>query len=543
MIHVGDTLVDNGFDAFAKRPELEANLAYRTLCALAEEPGRVVVVDRTAERTELDAGRLLTASLALAHRWKKTIPGERVGIVFPPGIGALLANLGVLFAGKTPVNLNFTLSPAANSSCIRRAELETIISAQAMQQKFDSFPWPADVRDLSDERHALGKAGLAAWYAAVKHLPPTLLAKAARIPAEGGDREAGILFSSGSVGEPKGVVLSHRNIIGNCEQINATGILPHDISLLACLPIFHSFGFTVSIWYALINRVRIVTVPSPLEYKKIAQVVEEEKVEVLLGTPTFFRPYLTRIEPGQLESLKFVIAGAEKTPEGFGEQWEARFPGEYLEGYGLTETSPVVGVNMPKMVNPDGSGRRKGAIGKLFPGMQGRIRSLDSYEVVAPTTTGVIEFRGPNIFTGYLGDPEKTQKVLEADGWFATGDLGRFDADGFLYIEGRLSRFSKIGGEMVPHGVVEHHVAQLYGVENSDVPLVAVSGRRDERKGEALVLISAINLESAELREKLMNAGIPNLWVPRHIVRVDSIPTLASGKLDLKQLAAIAERG
>jgi acyl-[acyl-carrier-protein]-phospholipid O-acyltransferase/long-chain-fatty-acid--[acyl-carrier-protein] ligase len=247
-----------------------------------------------------------------------------------------------------------------------------------------------------------------------------------------------------------------------------------------------------------------------------------------------------------LKSLKYAITGAEKTPAGFADLWEKRFGGLYLEGYGLTETSPVVSINLPHTpkgfayVQSDANGSKRGSVGLLLPGHSARIFNPDTMEPVAVTEVGLLLLRGPNIFAGYLNDAERTAEVMH-DGWFVTGDLARFDDEGYLYIEGRLSRFSKIAGEMVPHGTVEQALVEAFDLLDSEVPMLAVGARPDATKGEALVLLAVMDVDLADVREKLSAAGYSNLWIPKVIKQVEAIPTLATGKLDLRGIQALCE--
>ena len=532
--------IDIGEAAFQKRPELESHLAYESFLSLAKKPGRELIVDRTMQRRGMKKGFLLAVSYMLSRRIRGWTSKPRVGILFPPGLGGYIANLAVVLAGKVPVNLNFTLGPASAEACLRKADIDCLLSTERVRQKISGFPWPeSGVVDLVDEMKTLPKAKTLLLLAAIFVCPAKMLASLLKVPRQGGDAEAGLLFTSGSSGEPKGVALTHRNILGNCGQIDASGLLPQDEKLVANLPIFHSFGFTVTLWYPLLRGCGVVTLPSPLEIKKIAEAIKEESASILVGTPTFFKPYLKRVDPELLEPLRYVIAGAEKTPDGFADAWEARFGSTYLEGYGLTETSPVVSVNLPRV--PEGvdypgestDGNRRGSVGRPMPGHAARILNPDTGEDLDVQSVGLLALKGPNIFNGYLDDAERTAEVKDGD-WFITGDLARFDADGFLYIEGRLSRFSKIGGEMVPHGTIEEALNKAYDLLDEEVPLLAVAGRPDEAKGEALVLLTAIDLEADDVRAKLSAAGLTNLWIPREIVRVDSIPILATGKLDLR---------
>jgi acyl-[acyl-carrier-protein]-phospholipid O-acyltransferase/long-chain-fatty-acid--[acyl-carrier-protein] ligase len=533
-------ILDRDKNAFDKEPELELHLAALALKGLARSPFRKLVVDRSQGRKELTSGMVLAVALTMAERWKTTIPDERVGVVFPMGLGSILSNLALTFLDKVPANLNFTAGSDAAQKALELGRIETVLTAAPVKEKVPDFPWPANTIDLIRERTFVDKKAVLKKLGLICLLPNKTLLKKFNVPTQGGEKVAGLLFSSGSTGQAKGIPLTHRNVVANCLQIRDCQLLHRDQTLLACLPPFHSFGFTATLWYSLITGLKLVTYPSPLETRSIATAIEEEKATVLMGTPTFYRPYFKRAEPKQLASLKFVVGGAEKTPPGFAKRWKDTFGSTYLEGYGLTETSPVVGVNLPEMPGRE-SAIRDGSIGKLMPGMRARVVHPTSGEVLPVNQQGVLEVQGANVFRGYLDDPGATEAAFHGD-WFVTGDLARIDSDEFMFIEGRLSRFSKLGGEMVPHGRLEQVVAEVFRLDDAELPMVAVTGVSDEGKGEALVLLSAVEIKAKDLRERLLARGIPNLWIPRKILRVDGIPCLASGKLDLQQLNLLAER-
>lgn len=537
-------MIDHGEEEYQNQTFLRSHLAERSFRALARRPGRSIVIDRTAERRVFSAGKLLAVSMMLSRFWRQTIPGTRVGIILPPGGGAFVTNLAVVFSGKVPVNLNFTAGRSSTESSINRSGIETIITADAVKEKIQDVPWVEDTRDLSREIGKLSKLSILIWMILVRILPVGLLLKLFSIPSEGDSKEAALLFSSGSTGEPKGVILTHRNILSNCQQIADCGLLGKNETVMACLPMFHSFGFTVTLWCPILYDFRVATVPSPLETRRIVQVVKEEKVSIIVGAPTFFRPYFRQAKSDDLKSLNIVIAGAEKTPAGFKERWEEQFGSTYLEGYGLTETSPVVSTNLLESLVPEylpggGPVSRTGSVGRLFPGMAAKIVDPESGKEMPVNEVGILELRGPNIFQGYLGDAEQTRKTIR-NGWLTTGDLARFDDDGFIFIEGRVRRFSKIGGEAVPHGTIEEYIAEAFGISDNECPAIAVTGITDEKKGEALVLLTTEDISVGAVREKLISAGLPNLWIPRKIKKVSEIPCLASGKLDLGTIEKIA---
>lgn len=544
-------LLDLGQAAFDERPQLRRHLGREIVRGLARRPWRVEMVDRTAERRELKAGQILAASAALAQHLKRTVQAKRVGIVLPPGAGSTIANLAVQCAGKVPVNLNFTAGRTAVAHALKAAQIDVVISADAMREKVKDFPWPERTLDFRKEMVALGgKRAILPWLVAAWVLPNQWMADLLGLPKYGDREEAGLLFTSGSSGEPKGVVLSHRNILANCWQISSLSILPDTASILACLPIFHSFGFTVTLWYPMLRGCRVVSVPSPLDTRKIIDAIREEEVSVIVGAPTFLRPLVKKASAADFRSLNLAVSGAEKLPDDLFRAFKEKFHLEIMQGYGLTETSPVSNVNQPHppIATETGTpqaGKLLGSVGRLLPGMTARIVDPETEEMRAATETGMVWLRGSNIFEGYLDDPEKTAAAMR-HGWFVTGDLGRFDEDGFLHIEGRLSRFSKLGGEMVPHGTIEQKIVEAFDLDQSAGYAIAVMGVPDANKGEALVLLTTLEVGVDDLREKLIAVGLPNLWVPRIVERVDSIPVLGTGKLDLNgcrqmALAAVGE--
>jgi len=539
---VREELLKLGEFCFSKRPSLNRHLAEPCVRGLKKRPFATAVVDGL-DHSALSRSKLLGAAAALSRYFRKEFPDERIAIVLPASKGSMVANLAVTLADKVPVDLNFTIGRAANESCCKRANLRVAISATQFRERLKDFPWPERVLKLDDLMPRL-KPQIILWWMISLLVPARLLLRLLKIPKKGGHSEAVLLFTSGSTGDPKGVVVSHRNIVGNVSQFRQLLDATKDDAILASLPFFHTFGSTVTLWYPLIEGVRIVTYPNPLEATKNAALIERYKLTLLLATPTFLRGYLRKVETDKLRSLRLVITGAEKLPFDLAKNFEERFNQRVFEGYGLTETSPVVSVNLPEpepahpgdYVQPSS---RLGSVGKMAPGIAAEIREPETNRKLSLHESGIVWLRGVNIFEGYLRDPERTADVLQ-DGWLKTGDLGRFDEDGFLYIEGRLSRFSKIGGEMVPHEAIENKIVDLLDLSGKDERMVAIVGVQDKAKGEALVLLSAVDVDLAELRKELYASGVPNLWIPKHVQRVETIPVLASGKLDLKKCRELA---
>src|SRR5580704_15164670 len=493
---------------FSRRPSLDRHLAEECVRGLKRRRFATAVIDGT-DHSQLSRAKLLGAAAALSRYLRKEFSDERIAIVLPASKASMLANLAVTLANKVPVDLNFTLGRAANESCCRRANLRVAISATQFMERLKDFPWPERVLKL-DELMPQLKRQIIFWWIVSLLVPARLLLRLLQIPEEGGHKEAVLLFTSGTTGEPKGVVISHRNVVGNVSQFRQLLDAKETDAILASLPFFHTFGSTVTLWYPLIEGARIVTYPNPLEGAKNAALIERYKLTFLLATTTFLRGYLRKAEPDQLRSLRLVITGAEKLPLDLAKAFEERFKQRVFEGYGLTETSPVVSVNLPQpqptrpgeQVQPSA---RLGSVGKMAPGIAAEIREPETDRKLSLHDSGMLWLRGPNIFEGYLHDPERTAEVLR-DGWFKTGDIGRFDEDGFLYIEGRLSRFSKIGGEMVPHEALEQKIVDLLGLAGRDERPFAMMGVPDEAKGEALVLLSAVDIDLGELRKRLHEA-------------------------------------
>jgi acyl-[acyl-carrier-protein]-phospholipid O-acyltransferase/long-chain-fatty-acid--[acyl-carrier-protein] ligase len=539
---VREELLKIGEFCFSQRPVLRDHLARAGLRGLKRNPFRIAITDGL-DNTSLSRGKLLGVAVALSRHLRRICPERRIGIVLPPSKGAVIANLAAVFAGKIPVNLNFTSARDSIESAKKQAGLSTIITARILAKRLEDFPWTPQVINL-DEILPKMKRAIVGWWLLGLVMPSGVLARVLKIPRVGDHAEAILLFTSGSSGKPKGVPLSHRNILANVSQFAVMLDAKKDDVMLASLPFFHSFGCTVTLWYPLIEGVRTASYPNPLEAGKIASLVERLAVTIMLATPTFLRAYLRKAEPPQLYSLRLLITGAEKLPDELAKAFEARFGKEVLQGYGLTETSPVVSVNLPEpkaakagqTVQPC---NRLGSTGKLLPGMAAEIRDADTDRKGSLHDTGILWLRGPNIFEGYLHDPERTAEVLH-DGWFKTGDIGRFDEDGFLNIEGRLSRFSKIGGEMVPHETVEQKIVSVLPTGEHSERVIAIVGVADAAKGEALVLLSCVDLDLPRLRAALSEIGVPNLWIPKTLQRVDAIPVLASGKLDLAGCKALA---
>lgn len=535
--------------AYSTRAIIHGSLATALLYGLKKNPNDKIVDG--SNDSEILFSKILPVAIALSKFIIQETDKPRVAIVLPPGKAGLIANLAVLFAGKVPVNLNFTASHDAIRSSIRQADVDRFITADPFVRKVSSFPWPPN-RDLIFIERTIPeiKKEIVKWGLISKFLPAPFLANMLGLNKRCDNDEAILLFTSGSSGEPKGVPLTHRNVMANVLQFGSRLNIGRDASILGCLPLFHSFGCTVTLWYPIIDGVNLVTYPSPLETKRLAELISLHQINVLLATPTFLRGYMKRIDPAQLKSLQLVVTGAEKLPQNLADAFEEKFGVRPMEGYGLTETSPATNVNLPtpeSVANYHSMpAQLNGAVGQLLPGIAIRLTDPVTNAPVPLDQPGIINLKGPNIFTGYLRDVKRSNEVLTADGWFKTGDVGVFDADGFLHIQGRISRFSKIAGEMVPHETLEAAINKVLGLDTETERKIAIVGVPDEKKGEAIVLLStiagqALEQECIDLRYKLLDEGITSLWCPRQIIPVKEIPLLASGKLDIKGCQELAK--
>jgi len=511
-------------------------------------PFRFAMAD--AQTPHLRFGSALTRTVFLAQRLKKTWSGQTmVGLLLPPSVPGALVNWAAMLSGKVPVNLNYTLSASALASCAQQCGLKTVITSRAFLEKV-KLTVPGEVlylEDLAAKPGALEKirALLKAWLLPASWLEASLRTTQPEAGVNPLDTLATVIFSSGSTGEPKGVMLSHYNIGSNIEQMEQVFALTARDQLLGMLPFFHSFGFTGTLALPAVLGVGVVYHPNPLDSKSIGHLVQHHTVTVLLATPTFLQIYMRGCSPEQFGSLRLVAVAAEKLPERISQAFEDRFGIRPLEAYGCTECAPAVTVNTFdfRAAGVHQVGAKRGKIGHPLPGMSVRVVDVNNPfgETSLPLgEAGLLLVRGPNVMLGYLGRPDKTAEVLR-DGWYVTGDVATLDEDGFLQITDRLSRFSKIGGEMVPHIKVEEKLHELAGVTEQTFVVSAVP---DDKKGERLVVLHKLPAEQMPaLLEKLAACDLPNLWKPRpdQFFAVEAFPLLGTGKLDLRQVKVQAQ--
>ncbi|MCA8944222.1 MAG: MFS transporter [Planctomycetes bacterium] len=527
--------------AWAERIEDAGPLHAEFVRSARRVPWRLAAADERVPRVSRIG--LLASAVAIARElraeWSDV---SRVGVLLPPSVAGAAVNIAASLAGRTTVNLNFTTGPAVMRAAIERAELRNVVTSRAFLERV-GVELPAGVEpifceDLERRISVVLRARsvLAALFMPIVWLERTCGSDAVVKPGD----PATVIFSSGSTGDPKGVVLTHHNIGSNADGVAQAIPVTKDDRMLGSLPLFHSFG-TLGLWFALRNGIATVFCANPLDAVAVGRTVQRYSLTLLIATPTFLQIYTRRCTPGQFGSLRLVVVGAEKLPARIADAFEEKFGVRPLEGYGTTECAPVVAVNAPGFRAPGfyQPASRRGTVGQPLPGISVRVVDPESRDPLPIGETGVLEVMGPNVMRGYLGCADLTAEVLH-DGWYSTGDIARVDDDGYITITDRLSRFSKIGGEMVPHGRVE---TELQDAAGAIAQVFAVTGIPSDSKGEQLVVLHTLDESRIpEIRAELERRGLPNLFIPREsaFVQVDELPVLGTGKLDLRGVKELA---
>ena len=502
---------------------------------------------------ELTGGKTFLTILMLRKIMRRILSKDEqnVGLLMPTSAYGVLANLALAMDCRTAVNLNYTFHPDTINYCIKHAELKHVITSRKVLERFPDMFKNMDAKlivmeDLRSKITLLDKiTGIVDAYVT----PVRCLEWVFGIDKVKSDDLLTIIYTSGSTGTPKGAMLTHRNIASNveafCKHLNLQGT----DYLLGTLPLFHAFGYTTAFWIPAMSAVKGIYHFNPLEPKKVAEMARKYKCTAATITPTFLRNFLKYSQKEDFETMDLVVCGAEKLPSDLIDAWDAKFGVRPVEGYGTTELSPVVAVNLPKSRWDDARNwLREGSIGRSPDSLQVRVVHQETSEVLPPDAVGMLQVKGPNVMKGYYKDPVKTAEVLK-DGWYTTGDIAKIDKEGFIWIVGRESRISKIGGEMVPHILVEEEVTKILSArlpDNSEGDmLAAVSSVPDERRGERLIVLCRhLPIPAEEICKLLQQTGLPNLWIPapRDFCQVESIPILGTGKLDLRAVKELAEK-
>lgn len=510
---------------------------------------RPCIVDTgTGSRRELNWGKTYAAACCLADYLRPRIGTDpHIGIWLPTGLGSALANVAIALLRRCSVNLNYTAGTAAVHSAIRQAGLRWIITARRFLDRCPlTVPEGVNLLLLEEILASVTTRQRLRHFLAALLLPGKLLERRHGLQRLRPDDLLTLVFSSGSTGEPKGVMLTHRNVAANVLAAIQTIEIQRQDRLCGVLPFFHSFGYTVCLWAPLAAGCRAVYYPDPRAAQEVGTLVRQEQATILLSTATFLRFYLRRCEPDDFRTIRILICGAEKLPVSLQKEFEDKFGVRPLEGYGCTELSPVVSTNLhDRIVGDDVQIRnRPGTVGQPIVGVAVRICTTDEQRRPLPAgSEGLLCVKGPNVMAGYLHQPQRTAEAVR-DGWYCTGDIGRIDADGFIAITGRLSRFAKIGGEMVPLERLDEELHDI--LEARGERFLAVAAVPDSRRGERIVILylaqvaERLDMTLSVLRQR----GLPTLWIPdrRDCYLVDSMPVLGSGKLDLQRLNELALR-
>ncbi len=511
---------------FASRPE---QTLFGALCDAAEIFGRGRRLLEDVKQIEYSYNDLLKMALVLGRQIERlTVPGEKVGVLLPNLVPTVGLIFGLTARQRVPAMLNYTAGTDAMQAACAAAEIRTIVTSRAFVEQAKLTEKLAGLHgvslhyleDIRARIPLIDKLWLMLWGI---HFPRSF-------ELSGSPEDAAVvLFTSGSEGKPKGVVLPHRAILANVSQVRAVIDFSVDDKVLNALPIFHSFGLTAGALLPVLTGASLFLYPSPLHYRIIPELAYDRRCTVLFGTSTFLGNYAKFAHPYDFYRLRYVVAGAEKLSDAVRAQWFEKFGIRIFEGYGATETAPVLAVNTPMAY-------KTGTVGNLLPGIEHRL-----VPVPGITAGGILHVRGPNVMAGYL--KSEAPGVLQApssevgDGWYETGDVVELDEEGFVKIVGRVKRFAKIAGEMVSLEVVEK-----LAVATSAEKAHAVSSQPDPAKGEALVLFTTDPVLSREsLAAKARELGLPELAVPRKIQRVEALPLLGTGKIDYVSLKRMAE--
>ena len=489
-----------------------------------KQAGKLAIIDKSTGR-DVTYSRALIATLILSSKLKKYDRGF-IGIMIPTSAGCALASAGALMSGRVPVMINYSTGAEANAKYAqKKCGFKTIITSKALLEKI-SCPVVEGMVMIEDIMAGI-TTGDKLLAALKSKLPTSLILNMIHKGNE--DDPAAVLFTSGSEKDPKAVPLSHRNIAANIKNFSDyTGINDSDI-LLANLVFFHVFGLTVNLWVALYHGMTMVTYANPLDFQTICKIAREEKPTIMVGTPSFFWGYLQKSEPGDFKTLRLMVAGADKCPDALREGYLNKHGVILLEGYGATETSPVISVNIPEFNRP-------GSTGKLIPGVQVRIENFETGEECKTGEVGKIMAKGDSVMSGYYEDPEQTAEVLR-DGWYNTGDMGFFDEDGYLWHAGRFKRFTKVGGEMVSLVKVEN-VLEKYLPEGVGCCVVEIS---DEKKGSYIVATVSKDVNKTEILRHMMK-DLPIIALPRQFVVIEQLPMMGTGKIDFRTVTGMVQK-
>ena len=534
-----------GAEAEMKPARGEKTIHYRYLKRALQHPFASTYKDVEAPKGESNFKVILT-SVILSKKLRKIFAsrgddGKFVGVLLPNRVISIEILYAALFADRTPAVLNYTVGEAAMDIMCKKAKLKTIITSRLFLAKLKKEPNEKMIF-LEDIPKSITKADKIRAMLQVILTPHQLLIRMLS-PKYGMNLQnpAVLLFSSGSTGDPKGVLLSHHNLTANIWSFwRQLDWCYGTERIMGNLPLFHAFGLTVGFTFPGITGTMVTLMPNPLDGAAVCNTVRKDKVTMLISTPTFLLNYMRHYKDGDFATLRMMVTGAEKLQKKLYDDFKEKTGISIIEGYGCTEMSPIVSFNIPKnFLDISKASGPFGSIGIAMPGIASRIVDVDTGELLPAGKEGILQLKSASVMMGYLGDPENTAKVITPDGWYNTNDVASMDRDGYIRITGRLSRFSKIGGEMVPHQLIEERMEDLFNLAGK----VAVTSRPDPKRGEQIIVFySDPTLDVNAVGAKLRETGMPNLWIPRPdaMILVDAIPMLGNGKLNLRALKEMA---
>ncbi len=507
---------------------------------------RPKVTDSTG--AELTGGKLLASTFIMRRLLNKHVldaDEKMVGVLLPPSSGTVVVNSALALSKRVAVNLNYTLSEDVLNYCVKQCGLKHVLTSRKFLEQKPFNIEGAEIVYLEDLKEKVGAIDKLRGAAAAYLVPAAIHDRTLGLKSISSDDLLTVIFTSGSTGEPKGVMLSQNNVKSNLDAIDHLFHLTNKDVLLGVLPFFHSMGFTGGLWLSLCLPPKTVYHFNPLDGRTVGKLSERHGTTIMIATPTFLRTYLKRCSKEQMAKLDTVIVGAEKLPQDLAAQFKEKFGVEPSEGYGTTELSPVAAVNVPenRSVQAEQNGKRMGTVGRILPYCRAKVVDAETGADCGNEREGLLKITGPNVMLGYLNQPEKTAKVIR-EGWYDTGDFARIHEDGFIEITGRQSRFSKIGGEMVPHIRIEETLAAIVDGNGDDRDEdgqlnVAVTAVPDSKKGERIIVLHReLQKPIDKILKQLADSGLPNIWIPSRdsFLEVEEIPVLGTGKMDLKKV-------
>jgi len=479
---------------------------------------KLAVIDKSTGKN-VTYSRALIGALILSSKFKRYDKGF-IGIMIPTSAGCALATGGALMSGRIPVMINYSTGAEANAKYAqRKCKFKTIITSKALLEKINCPIIEGMV--LIEDIMAGVTTGDKLKAALMTKLPVSMILKSIHKGDE--NDTAAILFTSGSEKDPKAVQLTHRNIASNIKNFGDYAKITESDIILSNLVFYHVFGLTVNLWVPFYYGMTMVTYANPLDFQTISNIARDEQPTLMVGTPSFFWGYLQKSEPGDFKSLRLMVAGADKCPDALREGFMKKHGVTLLEGYGATETSPVISVNTHEYNRP-------GSTGKVIPNVQVRIENLETGEACSTGEVGKIMVKGDSVMKGYYDDPELTAEALD-DGWYNTGDMGFFDEDKYLWHAGRFKRFAKIGGEMVSLVKVENTLEKFLpkGISCCVVEVL------DDKKGSIIVATVSGEVNKTEILRKMLNE-LPIIYLPRQFIVISELPMMSTGKIDFRKV-------